>query len=215
MPCDPRGPPYRQSSPFSLTFNFLQITGEARFNGVDFNGTLFVDTTHDDDYIGIVFSYLDNKHFYAMVWKQNDQVFWKMRPFRATAIKGIQIKAIKSITGPGPIMRNAMWHTGDVRNEVKMLWKDPANQGWKDKTKYFWQLTVRPAVGLIRLRVDTEKGMLVDTGNIWDDTLTGGRIGMYVFSQAEVVWEDMKYACNETIPQYAQAEAKKRRKKQV
>ena len=47
-----------------------------------------------------------------------------------------------------------------------------------------------------RLVVNTEKGQLIDTGNLWDDSLPGGRLGMYVFSQAQVVWEDMKYVAN-------------------
>ncbi|KAK3717881.1 hypothetical protein QZH41_014881 [Actinostola sp. cb2023] len=171
--------------------------GYARFGGVDFSGTMYVDTNHDDDFIGLVFSYVDNKRFYAVVWKQSDQVFWRMSPFRAKATKGIQIKFVNSKTGPGRALRNAMWHTGHTKNQVRMLWEDSANQGWKDKTRYYWRLTHRPAIGLIRLVVNTEQGQLIDTGNLWDDSLPGGRLGLYVFSQASVVWENMKYVANE------------------
>lgn len=64
------------------------------FNGVDFNGTIRVGTQHDDDFIGLVFSYQNNRQFYLISWKQSDQVYWEMKPFRASAIRGIQMKVI-------------------------------------------------------------------------------------------------------------------------
>ena len=63
-----------------------------RFGGVDFSGTLQVSTLQDDDFVGIVFSYQSNKRFYLVSWKQEDQVHWNVKPFRAEAVKGVQIK---------------------------------------------------------------------------------------------------------------------------
>ena len=74
------------------------VAGLSRFNGVDFNGTLHVATSHDDDFIGIVFGYQSSKKFYAVIWKQSAQTYWNMNPFRATASSGLQVK-VRCIPG--------------------------------------------------------------------------------------------------------------------
>ncbi|PRD22145.1 UNVERIFIED_CONTAM: Comp [Trichonephila clavipes] len=89
------------------------------FGGVDFEGTFFVDTEIDDDYVGFVFSYQDNSHFYTVMWKKKTQTYWQAMPFRAVAEPGIQLKLVTSATGPGQMMRNALWHTGDTPNQVR------------------------------------------------------------------------------------------------
>ncbi|KAG8244008.1 hypothetical protein J6590_031008 [Homalodisca vitripennis] len=235
--------------------------GYDAFGGVDFEGTFFVDTTMDDDYIGFVFSYQDNHKFYSVMWKKSEQTYWELTPFRAVAETGIQIKVIHSSTGPGEILRNALWHTGDtdsqinvdfllflpifvlaalaiqqffslslgfsfkymsgfvshpgplaerlsvtffsVENslEVRLLWKDPKNVGWRENVAYRWLLLHRPHIGLIRLRMFQGSTMVVDSGNIFDSTLKGGRLGVYCFSQEMIIWSDLVYRCNDNVPE--------------
>ena len=109
--------------------------GQDKIGGVDFEGTFFVNTQRDDDYVGFVFSYQSNSKFYVVMWKKWKQMYWKTQPFTAIAKEGIQLKLVDSIDGPGTWLRNAMWHTGNTRDQVKLLWEDPKQQGWESKVR--------------------------------------------------------------------------------
>ncbi|TRY57436.1 hypothetical protein DNTS_031424, partial [Danionella cerebrum] len=175
--------------------------GYTAFNGVDFEGTFHVNTETDDDYAGFIFGYQDSSSFYVVMWKQVEQIYWQANPFRAVAEPGIQLKAVKSDTGPGENLRNSLWHTGDSSNQVKLLWKDSRNVGWKDKTSYRWFLQHRPQEGYIRVRFYEGQQMVADTGVIIDTTMRGGRLGVFCFSQENIIWANLRYRCNDTIPE--------------
>ncbi|XP_029470337.1 cartilage oligomeric matrix protein [Rhinatrema bivittatum] len=175
--------------------------GYTAFNGVDFEGTFHVNTVTDDDYAGFIFGYQDSSSFYVVMWKQTEQTYWQANPFRAVAEPGIQLKAVKSTSGPGEQLRNSLWHTGDTSSQVKLLWKDPRNVGWKDKTSYRWFLQHRPQVGYIRARFFDGPEVVADTGVILDTTMRGGRLGVFCFSQENIIWANLKYRCNDTIPE--------------
>lgn len=189
--------------------------GYDSFGGVDFEGTFFVDTEIDDDYVGFIFSYQDNHKFYTVMWKKNIQTYWQATPFRASAEPGIQLKLVDSKTGPGEMLRNSLWHTGDTKDQVKLLWKDPRNVGWKERTAYRWLLLHRPRIGLIRLRIFDGETMVADSGNIYDSTLKGGRLGVFCFSQEMIIWSDLVYRCNDNVPETIYRELPPRLQKEV
>jgi len=189
--------------------------GFHRFGGVDFEGTFFVDTEIDDDYVGFIFSYQDNNQFYTVMWKKNTQTYWQATPFRAVAEPGIQLKLVQSDTGPGQMMRNSLWHTGNTDRQVKLLWKDPRNVGWREKVAYRWLLLHRPKIGLIRLRIFEGENMVADSGNVFDGTLKGGRLGVFCFSQEMIIWSDLVYRCNDNVPEAVYWELPKRIQEQV
>ncbi|XP_060555845.1 cartilage oligomeric matrix protein-like [Ruditapes philippinarum] len=170
------------------------------FNGVDFSGTFFVNTDVDDDYAGFIFSYQDSASFYVVMWKKARQTYWHSTPFRAVAEPGIQLKLVKSNTGPGEVMRNALWHTGTTPNQVKLLWTDPRNVGWKERVAYRWELIHRPALGLIRVFLFEETNLVADSGNVYNNELLGGRLGVFCFSQEMIIWSDLVYRCNDYVP---------------
>lgn len=174
--------------------------GYTRFGGVDFSGTFYVNSEVDDDYAGFVFSYKDSSNFYVVMWKQSGQTYWQSTPFRAVAEPGIQLKSVKSETGPGEVMRNSLWHTGNTPSQVYLLWKDPRNQGWQEHVAYRWEVIHRPNLGLIRVTMFEETKMVADSGYIINKDHLGGRLGVFVFSQENVIWSDLVYRCTDNTP---------------
>ncbi len=57
-----------------------------------------------------------------------------------------------------------------------------------NQVAYRWLLLHRPKIGLIRLRIFEGENMVADTGNVYDDSLKGGRLGVFCFSQARVCY---------------------------
>jgi len=78
--------------------------------------------------------------------------------------------------------------------QAKMLWHD-GSIGWKPKVAYRWLLHHRPDIGAMRFYLYQGTKQVMDSGNIYDSTLKGGRLGLYCFSQEEIIWSNMEYKC--------------------
>ena len=37
---------------------------------------------------------------------------------------------------------------------------------------------------------------MADSGNVFNDELLGGRLGVFCFSQEMIIWSDLVYRCN-------------------
>jgi len=173
------------------------FVGTGKYEGFDFSGNMFVQTSSDDDFIGFAFAYQGARRFYLVSWKQTNQGYWRRHSTHALyATAGIEIKLVDSKTGPSQSLENALWHSGSFSNQTTVLWKDKAQRGWKDKVPYHFILKHRPEYGFIRLQVFERMNLLVDTGVLMNSELRGGRIALYSFSQEQVVWSNLKITCN-------------------
>ena len=50
-----------------------------------------------------------------------------------------------------------------------------------------------------RLQVYEGKDKFFDTGCLYDRSIKGGRVGLFVFSQKAVIWSDVKVKCEGTF----------------
>ena len=160
-----------------------------------------VDTISDDDFVGLAFGFQNSRNFYLLSWKQKSQTYWRSKPtFLSKATSGIELKRVHSHSGPGPEMRQALWHSGNFTAQTTLIWSDTQKRGWVDHVPYHWKLMHRPSLGIIRLTVHKESSLFLDSGFIFDGSLKGGRIGPYAFSQANLIWSNMDIRCNDTPP---------------
>ena len=91
----------------------------------------------------------------------------------------------------------AMRNDQDVAGQTKIIWRDPKKQGWKPKTSYRVYIQHRPKTGIIHLKIYEGSVKIIDSGDVIDTGLSGGRVGVITCSQANSIWSDMKYTCQE------------------
>ncbi|XP_038053256.1 uncharacterized protein LOC119725765 [Patiria miniata] len=173
------------------------LIGQASIAAVDYTGTMFVNTDEGNNYIGFVFGYQSNRKFYVVMWRHENM----NNPVNMAGIRGIQIKKVNSATGPGQSLANALYHSFTTANQVELLWQDPFLQGWQHRTSYKWFLTHRPDIGLIRVVIKVGEETLTDSGDIYDTSFLGGRLGVFVYDQKDVIWSRMSYKCAERLNQ--------------
>nr|AXL14330.1 mega-thrombospondin [Nematostella vectensis] len=175
------------------------LIGETRYGPVDFSGTLYVKGSSGTDYIGVVFGYQTNQKFYVVMWRKENINFAAANI--NVGIKGVQLKLVDSNVGPGLELAQAIWHSTDKTDKTKLVWQDPKMAGWKHETPYQFHIKHRPSIGLIRIRVFQGETVLTDSGDLYDTTITGGRLGMFVFGQEDVIWSRLEAKCADRVNQ--------------
>ncbi|CAH1239205.1 THBS4 [Branchiostoma lanceolatum] len=166
------------------------VLGPDYFGNLDYSGTFFVNTQVDDDFVGFVFSYQSNSRFYLVSWKQAGE--------GDGGQAGVQLKLVNSTTGPGHDLSLALWKGMEVPGQTKLLWEDPNKAGWSYKTAYRWEMKHLVDTGIIRLRLYEGSRLVVDSGDVLDASLRGGRLGVYCYSQENVIWSNLVTKCDES-----------------
>lgn len=174
------------------------LIGNQRYGEISYSGVMFVNEINvTGDYIGLVFGYQSNKKFYLLLWRHNNDNY--LHNTYKAGIKGIQIKLINSTTGPSDFLTNALWHSGDTQDQVRLLWHDPQMQPWLHKTSYKFEIKFKPSLGRMRVIVYQGVEKFVDSGYIYDTSITGGKAGVLTFGQNNVVWSNLLINCQERI----------------
>ena len=74
----------------NLVINNYCFIGKQIFGSIKYSGTVFVSTEKGENYVGIVFGYVNNRKFYLLSWKQKNYNY-ELTTFKA-GIKGINLK---------------------------------------------------------------------------------------------------------------------------
>ncbi|XP_060760002.1 thrombospondin-3b-like [Neoarius graeffei] len=52
----------------------------------------------------------------------------------------------------------------------------------------------------LRVRLYEGAALVADSGVVIDTSMKGGRLGVFCFSQENIIWSNLNYRCNDTIP---------------
>ena len=113
-----------------------------------------------------------------------------------------QIKRINSQTGTtGTTMAYAIRSKSSVPNQTDILWAfnsstSNVSDGWTYDTSYRFNIVHQPDQNLIKLKLWENGTMIIDTGDIIDNSpksLKGGRLGVYCESQMNILWSALNY----------------------
>lgn len=158
-------------SDFEVTNNRIRGAWRVEDTGAGLGGR------RDDDFIGFVFGFQDESHFYVFDWKRSAQ---QVPGF--TAQRGMTVKVVESDTD---LELGELWSSTGVGDRIRTLF--PANDiPWENFTEYGFDLTFNE--GRFKIVV-TAGDTVLETIEIVDSTYTNGSFGFYNNSQSEVVYE--------------------------
>ena len=128
----------------------------------------------------------DSSHFYLLISSKegSGQGFWT-------------IKRVVSSTFYFPA--SALVTQESVPGQTEVLWT--GSTGWKHNIAFKFNILHLPAKGLIQLKIYEGATLVEDSGDIIDkgeERLSGGKMGVFCYSQASITWSALSYRCATT-----------------
>ncbi len=139
----------------------------------------------DDDFMGFVFGYQDNQHFYLFDWKQARQTY-----MGADGQPGMTVKLVDASS---PLGVMDLWNTAGNGDRVKTLYHNSIP--WQNHTDYGFSLVFQPGQFTITVR---QGPAVLDTFRLYDATYTSGKFGFYNYSQPRVSYRGFT---RQTVPE--------------
>lgn len=160
------------------------LLSNVSMNDYTFDGTIHVNTTTDDDFIGIVFGYQDSSHFYLMNWKQTGQ---NQGGEQGTALQGFLIKKFTAST-PNDFTYRDFWHYEGTARAETLVSNFGDNLGWDALTTYNFHLEFHSG----QFNIVISDG-ITELWNVTvnDGSYTSGRFGFFNFSQENTKYRAM------------------------
>ena len=155
----------------------------ANDQGSALRGTIRVETSSDDDFIGFILGYQDaefnstSADFWLIDWKQGDQSL-----AQNLAVDGL---ALSHVTGDvaNTLSANDFWeHTGTVNEVQRGL--SLGSTGWVDNTEYDFDLSFTDS--LIEVKVNGTTELSYTSALNGGNPFTDGAFGFYNYSQSNV-----------------------------
>lgn len=144
--------------------------------GLQLSGTIEVQTTSDDDYIGFVLGYNSgdltnsNADYLLIDWKQGDQTF-----FGCPASAGLSVSHVSGVLGND----TGAWCHDPTKNVTELdRATNLGSTGWADNTEYTFDLVFTSSLVEVKVNGVTEISI---TG-----TFADGAFGFYNYSQSNV-----------------------------
>lgn len=150
------------------------------------------ETGGDDDFMGFVFGYKDDSHFYLMDWKQGQQDY-----VGRTAFEGFSVKKI-SATNKSDLDLVDFWSSTDTTHTTILSTNYGGDKGWVDNTIYKFILDFTVAGFSIKVQNADGTATLWDV-DINDTSYTSGQFGFYNFSQQDVEYSGFTQTGGEIV----------------
>jgi hypothetical protein len=162
----------------SRVFEDVIIRGQFRISNAD----------TDDDYVGFVFGYQDDAHFYMLDWKQKTQGPTSASLSCNTANIGISLKRVSGDEAPN--LCADFWDSAGTEKVVVLSPASAHAVGWKRNVDYDFVLEHSP--GSIRIRI-MEGATQVAQLESNDATYGQGKFAFYNYSQAGVTYKGFRF----------------------